>query len=69
MFWGLDNFFHPRHDPVFLFAYNTKRTIEFTLSWIFFFLENWVLDFFSECLPGSLITIKWSLPKANAMKM
>ena len=33
--WIVVVVFYPRHDPVlkFLFAYITKRTIEFTLSW------------------------------------
>ena len=31
MFFGPGNVFHPRHDTVFLFAYNAKNT----LSWIF----------------------------------
>ena len=32
MFLGMDILFHPRHDSVFLFAYNTKLTVEFILS-------------------------------------
>ena len=40
--FGPGYFFHARHDPAFLCAYNTKHTIEFTLSWIILFLENWV---------------------------
>ena len=38
-------FFHPRHDPVFLFAYNTEHTSEFSLPWIFV-LEKLGPDFF-----------------------
>ena len=44
MFSGLDILFHPRHDPVYLFAYSTTCTIDLSLFWIFFFLENWVLE-------------------------
>ena len=54
-----------RHNPVFLFAYNRKRTIAFHLSWIFF-SEKKMMDlpgfFFSEKLPSLPINTKWSLP-------
>ena len=63
MFSGLDIFFHPRHDPVFLFAYNARRTIEFTLSWIFF-LEKFGPGFFLSSSPAP-IKIKWSLPNSR----
>ena len=46
MFFGPGNVFHPRHDTVFLFAYNAKNTIEFTLSWIFFSGKIWTGKFF-----------------------
>ena len=44
--FGPGYFFHLRCDPVFLFANNTKRIVEFSLSWIFFCVENWVLELF-----------------------
>ena len=47
--FGPGYFFRLLRDPVFLFANNRKRMVEFYLSWIFFH-ENWVLDFFSRKL-------------------
>ena len=40
--WIYIFFFHSRHDPLFLFAYNTKRTIDLPCSGycIYFFLKN-----------------------------
>ena len=55
MFSELDffSFFHSRRAPVFLFVYNTIRTIEFTMSWIF---QNSIVDFFLIFQPPSPIT-------------
>ena len=73
-------FFFLRHNPVFLFLYyyntllilpkdNTKRTIAFNLSLMFFsekkkthLPEFFFSFFFSEKLPPLPIKTKWSLP-------
>ena len=70
-------YFFSRHNPVFLFLYNTllilpkdntKRTIAFKLSLIFFsekrqiYLNFSFHYFFSEKLPHLPIKTKWSLP-------
>ena len=59
MFSGLE-ILHPWHDPVFLFPYNSKRTIEFTMAWIFFLEKYGSVK--SSCPPHK---IKCSLPNTT----
>ena len=67
---GLDIFF----DMILsLFAYNTKRTIEFMtviLSWIFYSISwSWIFSGISSCPPPHPIKIKWSLPYNTCRKV